>query len=56
MKVKAIDSATFPPGRRWACGEVGEIKLAKGQKLPKWLIKVDAKKAPKASDDATDAG
>ena len=59
MKVKALDSATFPPGRVWACGEVAEIKLSKGQKLPKWLVKVDApkaKKASKADDDAADAG
>ena len=56
MKVRATESATFPPGRVWACGEVGEISLTKGQKLPAWLVKVEAKKAPKAKTDAPDAG
>jgi hypothetical protein len=56
MMVKATDSASFPPGRIWACGEVAEIKLEKGQKLPSWLVKVEAKKAPKAKTDKPDAG
>ena len=61
MKYQASEAYDFPPGIRWAVGEVRDITVPEGADLPAWLTpykpaKAKAKaKAKQPADDPAEA-